>query len=254
MKTIANLLLAISVAIGVLAASSAYLAPLALPDEDLLGLTLSADVGRVVDPTSTPIPVARRGEQITETNLAAIRANEWTEHGRTVKPTYLPVKEFAFERWQGRWMFLLSLAGLLVGGLMMRSASKKELAAADAAAADAPHEESPEGAIAAVLQTLDDLRRDMSDIADKRARCQMVLQRVGELQTTHLPAFVEAKPRLIARMGLGAYAEMMGQFSQGERLLNRAWSSAADAQIHEAAACLEEARPPLEATAKTLAR
>ncbi len=254
MKLIANLLLAISVALGALAASTAYLAPLSLPDEQLTELVLNADAGRVEKPDGSHEPLLRRGTMLTAENLAALRANTFIVDGHEKKTEYVSVKEFAFSRWTGRWVFLGSLLGLLVGGLMMRSLSKKELAEADAKAESAPAEESPEGAIAAAISTLDDLARDMADIADNRARCQMIVQRIGELQVTHLPAFVEAKPRLIARMGLGGYAEMMGLFSYGERMLNRAWSTAADGHIGEATTSLQNAREPLEATAATLRR
>lgn len=252
MKLIANLLLAISVAIGALAASTAYLAPLSLPDDRLIGLTLNADAGRVDNADGSHSPIAHRGEALTPTHLAALRANVIQRRGASLDVRYVSVKEFAWARWQGRWIFALALFGLLLGGLMMRAASKKDLAEADAKAADAPPEESPEGAIAAVLATLDALGRDMTDIADPRARCQMIVQRVGELQVTHLPAFVEAKPRLISRMGLGAYAELMGNFSYGERMLNRAWSTAADGHIGEASTSLANAREPLQLTAAAL--
>lgn len=252
MKLIANLLLAISVAIGALAASTAYLAPLSLSDERLVGLTLNADAGRVQNADGSHAPLVERGRKLTAESLAALRANTVSRNGIELPTRYVSVKEFAFDRWRGRWMFLSALAGLLVGGLMMRSASKKELAEADAKASTAPPEESPEGAIRAVLATLDDLSRDMADIADTRARCQMIVQRVGELQVSHLPAFVEAKPRLIARMGLSSYAELMGHFSYGERMLNRAWSTAADGHIGEATTSLRNAREPLQTTAATL--
>jgi hypothetical protein len=47
------------------------------------------------------------------------------------------------------------------------------------------------------------LPRDVQD------RARLILARLGEIQRSHMAAFVEARPLLVARLGLGGYAELM---------------------------------------------
>jgi hypothetical protein len=89
---------------------------------------------------------------------------------------------------------------------------------------------------------------------EQRERFGLILTRVGELQKTHMIAFVEARPVLIARLGLGGYAELMDRYAAAERQLNRAWSAAADGVYEEAVQALEVAGVLLDESLARLAR
>ena len=72
-------------------------------------------------------------------------------------------------------------------------------------------------------------------------RQHAIIERLGEVQSTHVPAFVDARPLLISRLGLSGFAELMDRFAAMERQVNRAWSAAADGVEDEALDCLERA-------------
>ncbi|MCA9298431.1 MAG: hypothetical protein KDA28_05155, partial [Phycisphaerales bacterium] len=71
-------------------------------------------------------------------------------------------------------------------------------------------------------------------------------------QRTHLPAFADARERLIAAHGMGGFARIMDAFAGCERLINRSWSLAADEYLEESVTCLHEARSRLNETAALL--
>ena len=75
----------------------------------------------------------------------------------------------------------------------------------------------------------------------KDFRLLLILERLSELQRTHLNAFVEARTPLIARFGLGKFAEIMDRFAACERQINRAWSAAADGVFDESLESLHNA-------------
>jgi hypothetical protein len=86
----------------------------------------------------------------------------------------------------------------------------------------------------------------------EQARLALILERIGTLQKTHMPAFVEARPLLVARLGLGGYAELMDRYAAAERQINRAWSAAADGVPEEAVSCLDQAAGLLDEAAARL--
>jgi hypothetical protein len=342
MKALGNVLLAGALAVGALAAATAYLVPLDFPDEDLAGLTLSADAGAVPTPSGKEAPVAKRGETLTPGALARLRADG---------VAYVRVRQFEWRWWPGRWWFVAALVGLLVAAGLLRSASRQEIATAGATR-DA---ELPGRALRSIKETVDGLRRDISggpaagpefqslserlgdlgqaqveafthartflterlgpgdldalrqaigspaeedqlqairarlgpaeavhletflrtravlaerlgasDLADLphllllpealQDRLALILERLGEAQKTHMPAFVEARPILIARLGLGGFAELMDRYAAAERQINRAWSAAADGVPAEAAQCLELASVFLDEALDRLSR
>ncbi|MEC9372592.1 MAG: hypothetical protein VYC34_02065, partial [Planctomycetota bacterium] len=59
-----------------------------------------------------------------------------------------------------------------------------------------------------------------------------------ELQRGPVVSFIEARPALVGRFGLGGYAELMDRFAAMERQLNRSWSAAADRVYVESSDCL----------------
>jgi hypothetical protein len=329
MRLIANLLLTVSLAVGALAAATAYNVSLALPDAEVDGLTLNADAG--------PGPIARKGQTLTPGLLKELREYQ---------VLHVRVREFHFWLWPGKWVFLTGLLGLLGAAALIRTASRQEIASAAAA----KEVEGPEKALQGVKEIVDGLRRELlgapagrTDLWDRlgqedrgrletfmrarevlsshlspeevtalhqahafpveedrlqairerlgpdktehldtflqtasalaeslgpldfaqlpglallprelQERLRLILTRLTEAQRTHMPAFVEARPVLIARLGLAGFAELMSTYAAAERQINRAWSAAADGVYEEALRCLELASQLLDAALQIL--
>jgi hypothetical protein len=137
------------------------------------------------------------------------------------------------------WLFALSVAGVITGGLLVRGQTKREIAAK--AASDDQSPESPIAAIAHVTQGLKSLRAELDGVRDEEARLERIVQTLGEMQQTHIASVVGGRATIIGKLGLGGFAEFMDRFSVAERQINRAWSAAADGAHDEALASLERA-------------
>ncbi len=114
--------------------------------------------------------------------------------------------------------------------------TKRELAAhALASGAEGARKEGdPAFALEQSRIVCEQLLRDLPSMGSEKQRLDAIVERLGEIQKTHLAAFVDARPRLVAKLGLGGYAELMDRFAAAERQLNRAWSAAADGYFDEA--------------------
>jgi hypothetical protein len=224
MKLIASLIIAVSLVVGVIGAMTAYLAPLHLPDEELIGLELNADAGINV---ITREPLARRKDIITPELLQALRQ-------QGVKR--VQVKEFALQRWTGWPLFVLGAAGLLVGAVLLRRTNRRAIVLQTgplAEAADEAHAEGPDAHFRAIRRGLEQLQNQLP-MLPPADQLRAVIEILGESQRTHVPAFIAARPQLTARLGLAGYAQLMDSFAAAERQLNRAWSAAADGVLDEA--------------------
>lgn len=237
MKLVAFLIIAVSMCIGVIGALTAYLPPLSLADSSLVGLTLNADAGNTSTDLRSPQPIARKNDKLTPGLLTTLR----DKGVQRVK-----VKEFSFARWPEWWVFTLGCVGLGGAALLVRSMRRKALAAAIAS-----HGPRPDGSAAAKLspaQLLDAMRSDLETLRGKlratptqRDRLAAIVADIGHLQQTHIAAFLNARPEITARLGLGGYARLMDAFAAAERAINRAWSAAADEVESEANTCLDRA-------------
>ncbi|MHC4265988.1 MAG: hypothetical protein ACYSUK_08655 [Planctomycetota bacterium] len=69
-----------------------------------------------------------------------------------------------------------------------------------------------------------------------------VRHKIDELFIEDLNTFVESRESISHAHGLNAYAEVMSDFSAGERYLNRVWSASADGYVDEINAYLEKAQ------------
>lgn len=237
MKLLGYLIVVVSLVAGVMAAVTAYLPRLSLPDESLLGLTLNAPAGPGPKARGAA-PVASSGATLTPEILAQLR---------TQGVTRVRVREFSPGRWSGAWIFGASAVGLLVGGLLVRSAARaRDPLAGEGGGTDA------ETALESIRGIVGSLRRDLPGLPDDASRNAAVLERLGEVQREHAPAFVRARTALLAARGLAGFAQIADRFATAERQINRAWSAAADNQASEAAECLERATTLLEATAERL--
>lgn len=241
MKLVAFLIIAVSMCIGVIGSLTAYLPPLSLADQALIGLTLNADAGNTSADPRKPAPIATKGTAVTPELLAQLRA---------ANVQRIKVKEFSLARWPEWWVFTLGCVGLGGAALLVRSMRRKALAAAST-----PQGARPDGAAAAMspAQLLDAMRADLESLRGKlratpnsRDRLAAIVADIGHMQQTHIAAFINARAELTARLGLGGYARLMDAFAAAERAINRAWSAAADEVENEANACLDRAAELLE--------
>lgn len=235
MKLVAFLIIAVSMCVGVIGAVTAYLPPLSLADSSLVGLTLNAPAGNASTDPRAPRPIAKKGDTLTAELLATLRA----ANVQRVK-----VKEFSLARWPEWWLFVLGCAGLAGGAALVRSMRAKALAAASST-----HGPRPSGAaklgpaelLDAMRADLDTLRGKLHATPGQRDRLAAIVADIGHMQQTHVEAFLNARPQLTARLGLGGYARLMDAFAAAERAINRAWSAAADEVEAEALACIDRA-------------
>lgn len=247
MKLIGFLIIAASLVLGVAVAPTAYLPRLDLPDEALVGLTLNAPAGEVrtddMPPFETGEPIAQPGEDEETTLTPALLAEL-----RAAGVERVRVKEFAFSRWSGRWWFLLAMVGLVAGAGLVRMEMRQRLAASRDGRGLTPGTNSPEATLAAITDAINGLRRDLPHMTTSHDREAAIIERLGEVQAVHVPAFVDARERIVSRHGLSGYAAIMDRFAAMERQINRAWSAAADAVDEEAIDCIERASALAEQT------
>lgn len=229
MKWIATLLLAASLTLGVVSATTAYLPRLSLPDDRLLGLTLNAPAGRTTTTEAAAAPIARDGETLSVELLTKLRA-AGVERVR--------VKEFALGRWSHSGWFLLAMAGLGGGAWLMRVASHREVEAANGAASAGRHL-TPAQAARRIHEIVAEVKAQLPGLPDDPARLRLIMDRFGEIQAELVPAVADGRQVLIAQAGLGAYAAFMDAFAAAERQINRAWSAAADGVYAEAVVCVD---------------
>lgn len=230
MRLTANLLLTFALLAGIFGAVTAYLPPLSLPDSQLAGLILNAPAGRQTGASGQVRPLAPKDARLTPALLAALRA----QGVRRVR-----VKEFAFARWSGAWLFLAGCAGLIAAAWMGKTAARRTLAAVHRQSA--ARGESAESILAALRAGVDGLRAEWPDLPDRSARLRRTLDVLGDAQDNLVPAFAARRAIVTARLGLAGYARLMDRFAAGERQMNRAWSAAADGIEAEVVDCLERA-------------
>ena len=238
MKLIGSLLVTISLIIGVLTATTAYLVPIDRinPDED--EVILHAPAGSVVDeddPAALPEPVLRPGTMEEPLVLSEAHLQELREAGAT----RVHAKEFSFRHWQEWWIFLLACIGLTAGSLMVRTAMKRELTQV----APSPGEQStvpPRELLENARKDALDLQSELSKMTDQRAKQQRILSRVERMQEQSFDPFVQSRPNLINDYGMAGYAQIMDRFAAAERQFNRAWSAAADHVLEEAEVSIKQ--------------
>ena len=222
-----------------LAAATGYLASLEADDKVLIDLTLAAPAGMVDRSEEDAKPIANKDQKITPQLLAELRR----AGVRNVR-----VKEFSVRRWRGKWYFLVSVAGLLLGAFVTRAGQRPT----SASRTDEGRTDSPHYSLNAMRTAIDGLKTELAGMPDRSRRLDAIVRQVGEVQKTHVAAFVEARAELISMLGLSGFATLMDSFAAAERQLNRAWSAAVDKAEEETLACLDEAASLLDATREKL--
>ena len=132
----------------------------------------------------------------------------------------------------------------LVGVLLIRRSGRIDAGARARIAEDLATLKS---ALASAIARVDALV-DEGEVVDVYA----VKDRIDREIAEHLARFADAREAMIPTLGLDAYAEVMGDFAGGERLLNRAWSASADGYIDEVEVCLRRTQGLLHAAQERL--
>lgn len=235
MRLIGTLLIAVSLALGALSAATAYHVPLTLPDADLAGLRLSAPAG--ADERGEPLLPS--GTELNAANLQTLR-DAGVERVR--------VAEFSFSRWPARWWFVLAVAGLGAGAWLMRAGARRRAEASSRVAAAGGR---PEDHLAALALGVQRLFAELEHLPPE-VMAATIIDRIDQMQREHVIPFVASRELLVARLGLGRYAEIMDAFAAGERQMNRAWSAAADDVTEESVQSLKRAAELFEEAVRRL--
>ncbi len=239
MRLVASILISVSLAVGVLSAATAYVVPTSLDDAQLVGLTLNAPAGVVRDPDGGIVldedgaPVALVPAE-DEEGVATVLTAELLASLREAGVERVRVRAFSLSRWSGRWLFLLSVCGLLAGAVMMRMSRARAIGRAVEAG-------DPSVLLDEIIASVGNIRASLEGMSDEEDRLRAVTQRVGALQEGAIARFVEARDQLVQRLGLARFATVMDRFASAERMLNRAWSAAADGVLGESVECLGNA-------------
>jgi len=196
-------------------------------------------------------PIAEAGDTLTGEMLAILRDNKVD----FVKSTSFEPRIW-FTIWPS-WVFLGSLVLLLVAAMLVRSASRAPGRTAPAVGASAEGgpaiaPDDPAAIALAIQEEVERTVRDIQPLATEREQLELIVDRLGEVQRTLVPAFASARPTIIARSGMGGYAQVMDVFAAAERRINRAWSAAADGAEPEALEALHEADAILPALVERL--
>lgn len=242
MRLLAFILIWVSLGVGAVSATTAYLWTMpesGSPDHFLLGTddegqstyaVLSSAAGKAGDGGS----VLEAETELTPEVVERLRA-ESVEPVNRVK-----VKTFKLSRWTHLPHFAIAAVGLLVGAMLTRVSAAKAVKLAEANA-ESDDSISPAQAVAHLREVVNELVKALPLERDRRAACEMITDQLGDAISDYVPHVVEQRERLVARMGLGGYASLMDIFASAERAMNRAWSAAADQAFEEALESLERA-------------
>jgi len=229
MRLVAWMLIIVSLVLAIVSAVTSYLPKTSLADESLrhrdgAPLTLAAPAGKVTTSTTAPAsPIARAGEPLTPELLAQIRA---------VDQRRVRVKEFSFARWSEWWVYALGCAGMLIGAMLIRRENARQFASG--AKSDAKPGRDADQSLKQLRFELAELLANLAAQSDPAAQGTLIIDRAERIVSDNVPPFIDARPKLVGRLGLAGYAQLMDHFAAGERKLNRAWSAAADGYVDEA--------------------
>ncbi|GAB4383830.1 MAG: hypothetical protein Kow0022_04650 [Phycisphaerales bacterium] len=254
MRLLGNLLVWISLAIGLLAATSFYaweVGPDAASDARFRlgshpdGSPRYAELLRDVKTTDGNV-IADAGSPLDPDRLNFIRQ-------AGIRRVNVKHPGSAFDvmlaNWSGKWMFLVSVVGLTAGAMLLRADAKKQVSKAHLSETPVS---SPEEVVARMRQAIADLRASLEGMAGDDERMDAIVRTLGEVQAELVPAFVETRSVLIARGGVGGFARVMDLFAGAERKINRSWSAAADGAAAESVASLEDAASAMDQLAEAL--
>lgn len=240
-QILGSLLIWASLGVGTLAAVTAYRPLLKTVADSPAVLTLGMPVGRQpADEEGESNPLFEPPMAITPDMIETLSAANVKRVG---------VKEFSFPRWNERYWFLASLAGLIVGAVLVRRGTS----ASDIAAEQSEHTEDPIDALAQAAVEIDKLATEVaSPDFEPTKRLQKINEVLEQVRRTHLDTFTSGGPRLTRQLGLSGFARLMDAYASAERKLNRAWSAAVDNNEAESLDCLRDGQDKLREAMKRL--
>ena len=243
MRTLGYLVIGVSLVLGAIAATTAYVPQLTADDSALAAgggyahLNAPAGVRRdaagdlVLSAAGARIPLVPAGTELTPEVQARLRA---------AGVQRVRVREFAFGRWQHAWLFVLAVAGLVAGSVLVRRDTARARRSRQVDEERRP-QDAPQTALAEIVAAARGLQHDLPALAADADRAHAIIERVGHVQSVLALQVVEGRDALVGKLGMARYAELMDAFSRLERTLNRAWSAAADGVLDEALRCIDEA-------------
>jgi hypothetical protein len=143
------------------------------------------------------------------------------------------------------WPWYVTSALICAVGIVVIRLSKKSNAAESVQSA-AQFETLP--------RTIQQLRTKVADLkkTQDRLKPSEIVKFIDDTLADELREFVDARQAIVTHAGLHSFADVMTQFSAGERAINRAWSAAADGYVDEVAICLDRADTFFERTQQLL--
>lgn len=165
-------------------------------------------------------PQAMPHDQVDRT--AGSRTGEDAGHVRAQFPDTLPV--FCFG------------AGVALCGLVLWRVGARTRAKLTETVDGATDPADPLVILHGLQQPLGKLESDLEDL-----QSESLLQALDDLNERFVMPLVESRGRVTDLLGMSAGAEILVTAAVGERMLNRAWSAAADAHLPEARASIREA-------------
>lgn len=138
------------------------------------------------------------------------------------------------------WTYVgLGLAVIAIGIVMKRSAGAPTEEAHVVSGGDKPQRSGTiEDALTSVAAQIEELAEKAPELD-----FEAIKKKVEDLNWLGPERLGQAQEAVAARIGFPAYAEMMGPLATAERLLNRAWSAAADGHRPETVASIAAAIP-----------
>jgi hypothetical protein len=244
MRTVAYLLIFVSLVGASLSATTAYAPTLGAVAESAEPLTLAAPAGR--DPAEPNKPAvapgtAREPVRLTPDVVGRLAA---------LNVERVRVKEFSLGRWREAWIFGASMLGLVAGGLLIRHEAHREIRVRTAGST--PGAGSPQFLLGAAYEDVERLLREVTGVPNEQQAVE-IRRQIDTIQATRLAPFAAARPELMGRYGVAGFARLMDPFAAAERQLNRAWSAAADHVLPEAIGSLQDALASLDRARTRLA-
>jgi hypothetical protein len=242
-RIVGNLIIAISLVLGAVAATTAYVPRLTDTDTDLqIGpgfAHLNAPAGAVqnafgefeLDDAGNRIPLVETGTELTPQVQFQLRQNGVTR---------VRIKEFTFQRWELSWLFVLAAAGLILGARIVTRAAAREIIE-HGSTRQSGQVNNPQQAVQTILDIARSLHEDLPKLSTESEKANVILTRIDRVQKHLSMQIVDSRNILISQLGLTGFAEFMDAYSRMERALNRAWSAAADGVLDEAFDCISAA-------------
>lgn len=230
------------------AAAGSYHVPLNLPDAELKGLTLAVSAGATLP----------AGTKIDEGSLQQLRKAAPAQPD----PKSIRVLEFAWRRWQSRWVFVASSCFLLAFSLATPLAG---------AALETKNGLGTSKTALELKHILDDFQVELASLAKIASNASLDFGK-SKLQTPENAAlgsrYIEKLEILAGRchdaiqrlkeplqrdLGLRAAVPFLSDYASLERAINRAWSAATDGYSSESVSSIALALNAAAACLKRLA-